>query len=384
MWGEAIMQVEIREYENMQRKDLTLSFLEYFYVQSDNIEKLILVFDGTVYWTILAYDELRSFSTERELQLFLNVDCRHEYLCSENDVDWAELIFQHERNKFIPIMNEGIVSKFMRMIAPIDESAYIKYIEVLIDYLKKKNIIVHYIRMPEADEMTLNVHEFKYFAGDNFMWRECNKKSVEKILQYITEYNYEKAKELALLNCSLEGKVLGKGKRRIFLVGGCIANGWHGFKGDDLATTLHNELDENYEIHCVLMGRSSMTKKYEILEYDLRKDDLIIILDQGPKWRDSEIDVAELFDNYAGDKWLYFDGPVHTTKYGNEILAKKIIEKFILPFNWNEDNEKKEIMHKGMSQLSYCDEELLIRYCDLCRSKFRGGGRRGRTVNMAH
>lgn len=123
----------------------------------------------------------------------------------ENDVDWAELIFQHERNKFIPIMNEGIVSKFMRMIAPTDESAYIKYIEVLIDYLKKKNIIVHYIRMPEADEMTLNVHEFKYFAGDNFMWRECNKKTVEKILQYITEYNYEKAKELALLNCSLEG-----------------------------------------------------------------------------------------------------------------------------------------------------------------------------------
>lgn len=97
----------------------------------------------------------------------------------------------------------------------------------------------------------------------------------------------------------------------------------------------------------------------------MRKDDLIIILDQGPKWRDSEIDVAELFDNYAGDKWLYFDGPVHITKYGNEILAKKIIEKFILPFNWNEDNEKKEIMHKGMSQLSYRDEELLIRYCDL-------------------
>lgn len=70
MWGEAIMQVEIREYENMQRKDLILSFLEYFYAQSDNIEKLILVFDGTVYWTILAYDELRSFSTERTAVVF--------------------------------------------------------------------------------------------------------------------------------------------------------------------------------------------------------------------------------------------------------------------------------------------------------------------------
>lgn len=51
------------------------------------------------------------------------------------------------------------------------------------------------------------------------------------------------------------------------MIGGCISNGWHGFKGDDLATTLYKELDENYEIHCILMGRSSTTKKYELLEH---------------------------------------------------------------------------------------------------------------------
>ena len=366
------MKVVDKEFEIMQRKDLTLSYLENFYEKSDNVEKLILVFDDTVYWTVLTYDGLRSIATERELEVFLNVNCRHEYLCNEKDVDWAELIFQHEGNEFIPIIQEGIVGNFMQMITSIDEVTYKNNIGELIDYLKSKQMAVHYIRLPDANEMTMNVHEFRYFAGDNFMWRECNKKLVEKILRYITEYNYEKAKELALLNCSLEGKKLGNGIRRVFLVGGCIANGWHGFKGDDLATTLHNELDEKYEIHCVLMGHSSMTKKYEILEYDLRKDDQIIILDQGPKWRDSEIDVAELFSNYVGDKWLYFDEPVHTTKYGNEILAKKIIETFILPFNWKKDNVSKDIVHKGMPRLSYHGEELLIKYCDLCRTKFKG------------
>ncbi len=353
-----------REISIVQRKDISLMYLECFYMKDENKDKLILIYDGDMYWTTLSYNRLRSIHSEYELMTFLDIECCHEYLCEESDNEWAELIYNYTGNEYIPIMQYGKIQKFVHTSVAIENSVYVKLIHDLLDYLRKKKIQVFCIYLPSNKELASRTHEFKYFAGDSLMWRDNNRKLVESILKYITDKNYDEAKKAALSSSSLAGKVFGKSKKRIFLVGGCTVNGWAGFQADDLPTILYEKLKGEYEIHCVLMGHWESLIKNQILEYDIRQNDLIIMLEHAHGWCNSEIDIVKLFDEYKGDKWLYYDQPSHTTRYGNELIANKIAEKIAALYTSDADEKDNKILHKGRPMISYRDEKLILQYCN--------------------
>lgn len=352
------MRVVQREWEVVQRKNITLQHLEQFYVKRENKDKLILIYEEETYWCVIDYDILRSVHSQHELQLFLDVDCCHEFLVDEHDAEWANCIFRYTKTKIIPIISENGIEKFMYMGLPMEDHIYRKKLQKLVDYLNKKEISVYCIRMPQLDEMKRNVHEFMYFPGNDLMWRDCNKKLVEESLPFFTEKGYEDAKLAARSSTFLEGRIFGSGQTKIFLV----SNGWAGFEGDELAAILNDKLNGEYEIECVLMGPFDTTIQYQILEHDIKKNDIVILMDQTRNWNNSDIDVTTLFNNYEGNKWLYFDLPVHPTRYGNELLAREITEKIIYIHEQGTYDDGNVIVHSGRPQISYHDEELLKKY----------------------
>ena len=358
------MRIVCKEIIIVQREDISFVQLEQFYSQEVNKEKVILIYDGETYWTTVDYIKIRSICTQRDWDIFLNVDCCHECIHNENDDEWAEELQKHANVSLIPIMSGNHVQKFVQTAVMVREQIYIKDLYELELYLRKKHVQVYGIRMPDLDELTGNNHTFQYFAGDSMMWRDCNRQVVESIIELVTDKSYEEAKTAAFSASSLEGKILGSGKRKIFLVGGCVANGWAGFKGDELPVILNEKLEGQYEIRCILMGRYEKVKKFQILEYDIQNNDLVILLEYGWYPRKTIIDVASLFSQYTGDKWLYFNGPVHTTRYGNELLANAISEKIVHAQNEKKCSGENKVLHKGRPMFSYHDEKMIKMYCD--------------------
>lgn len=358
------MRIVYKATEIVQYKDITLTYLEWFYSQNENREKLVLIYNGDEYWTVLDYHQLRRIQTPKELKVFLDMECCHECLIDRDDKEWAEEIYKHAGVNFIPIKSSNGINEFWETTLTIEEHIYSESLKKLVEYLRKKNVSVCCIRIPYIDELKGNVHYFHHFARDGFMWRECNRELVNQILMYITDKNYQDAKKAALESNTLNGKVIGEGNRRIFLVGRCIVNGWVGFKGDELAVILSEILGEQYQIQCISMGRVDTFIRYPILEFDIKKSDLIILIDSVRDWCVSAIDVVDLFSSYTGDRWLYYDEPMHTTRYGNELLSRLIAEKIVFQHNWDAVGEWDFILHKGRPMLSYQDEAVVKEYCD--------------------
>lgn len=352
------MRIVQRETEVVQRKEITIEYLEHLYSLNENKDKLVVVYDGENYLSVIDFGRLRSIHTQRELNLYLDVECCHECLIDEHDEEWADIIFRNTNTTIIPIMTESGIQKFMYMGLPMEEHLYKKKLQELRRYLQEKGVSVFHVRMPQKDEMKKDIHDFIYFPGNNVMWRESNKELIQSVLPFFTEKKYEDAKSAAKISDYLEGRIFGSGRRRIYLVG----NGWSGFEGDELAGILSNKLQSEYEIQCVVIGPFDTTVQYRILEYDIRKNDIVILMDQARNMQDSDIDVTGLFNRYTGDKWLYYDLPVHSTRYGNELLAKEILEKIICEHERGAECDDNLIVHKGEPQISYQDEELLKKY----------------------
>lgn len=358
------MKIVYKDTEIVQYKDVTLSYLESFYNLIENREKLILIYNGQEYWTVLDYHLLRGIRTQKQLSIFLDIDCCHECLADKNDIEWAEDIYKYTKANFIPVKSSGRIHEFIETALTLDENIYAENLKKLVIYLKQKNVSVYCIQMPCENELKCNIHSFHHFPRDGFMWRECNWELINKVLVHITDKDYEEAKAAALESNSLNGKVLGKGKRRIFLVGRCIVNGWVGFKGDEFATILSETLGEQYQIQCISMGRVDTFIRYLILEFDIKKSDLVICIDDVKNWCESAINVPDLFNSYEGDRWLYYDEPIHTTRYGNKLLSKMIAEQIVDQHDWNVDGDEDTILHEGRPMLSYRDEDMLKQYCD--------------------
>lgn len=129
---------------------------------------------------------------------------------------------------------------------------------------------------------------------------------------------------------------LGKGSRKIYLVGPCIVTGIGNPPGERLGDILYQkmqdlELYHDCEIEFVPFQMEETMKLYNILEYNISNNDLVIFIHHN--LYDYELDVTSLYNSWSGEKWLYQDIPIHTTVSGNERIADILIEKIIKPFH---------------------------------------------------
>lgn len=160
-----------------------------------------------------------------------------------------------------------------------------------------------------------------------------------------------------------------EGKRKIYLAGPCIVSGTINPEGECLGEMIHEELkkhDMNYSIEYVQLKIIETTKMTEILEHTIRQNDIVLLI--GHFLLDYEIDTTEIFNNYAGDKWLYQDMPIHTSVFGSRLLADFLVRTIIQPISAKSlcsvDNM---VIYEGEPQFAYNTEDKIEQYVDRIR-----------------
>lgn len=130
-------------------------------------------------------------------------------------------------------------------------------------------------------------------------------------------------------------------KRKIYIIGSCIVYGAYVWYEHSLIGQLRH-LTENaklpYEI--VPLGITETDSRNLQQAIDLLTDSseniVIFVGQKSMKYvtrgkRKIDLTLTEVFENAEENSPLYYDVPIHTTRYGNEIVAKEIYEKIIKP-----------------------------------------------------
>ena len=176
----------------------------------------------------------------------------------------------------------------------------------------------------------------------------------------ITELDYENVKRQVLKRINkvfTEGE---KEKNTIFLVGLCIVEGWENFKGESLVEILYEKLLHYripYKVQKISLVTNSVMKAETILQYDIKKNDIVIFINYYIDKKTSDLDLTEAYNNYNGEKWLYTDIPIHTTKVGNEIIADALIENIIeSEYMQVREDDNQVVAHSGEK----CEEKYIL------------------------
>ena len=167
-------------------------------------------------------------------------------------------------------------------------------------------------------------------------------------------------------------------KRTIFMVGPCIVAWGDGYPEDRLGNMLYTELVSSgitdYKIIKIgfnhIMGFQETNLK-SILEYDIHKNDIILFIDHFIDKDTADLYFDYIFNDYIGEKWLYSDIPVHTTRMGNKLIAGELVRKIIKPVSEVSDKKFDDVLlYKGEKQLTCHELENLekhlkaIKVCD--------------------
>lgn len=195
------------------------------------------------------------------------------------------------------------------------------------------------------------------------VWEESAKETVLKFLPYLTDIGYDELKN-GFESDIEEKQSNNNGVKKLYLVGPCIVTGEAQLKGEALPNILTLFLRKyglDYEIICIRMNTTKENVFKKILEYNIYANDIIIFLERFEEAYDLDLTAYYLNDNKR--KWFYQDTPIHTTKYGNEMIANVLITKIIKPV-WKkhirEDNKK--ILCYAAPQLSYIAEQKIDQY----------------------
>lgn len=150
--------------------------------------------------------------------------------------------------------------------------------------------------------------------------------------------------------------------RRIFLVGPCIANYGVNLKCDCLPVMLQSELEQlGYEINiiCISVDGNPQDEIYALFKYTMTNHDLIFVIDREEAFTDYEIKIREAFDFYQGEKWLYYDTPIHATIYGQQIIIDKMLKQSIIPWLETCGEERRRVLFCGNELVADKNDETI-------------------------
>lgn len=172
---------------------------------------------------------------------------------------------------------------------------------------------------------------------------------------------------------SLINKTLGKGKRAIFLVGPCTVEGINP-PGERLGDQILNALEEfglsdAYNIKFIPVSLEASwhsENKRQILSRDIKKNDIVLFLQDSPETYD--LDITPYFDAYNGRMRLYTNIPMHTTVEGNRVIAKEIVKNIITPENKKAYGRYDDtITFNGIPQFSQQTIDEINKYADFVK-----------------
>lgn len=276
-------------------------------------------------------------------------------------------------------ITEQMVDDFFE-VELVNKNARLTFVEVADVYdkvykeLKGKNISVFKVRIPQEEELMGNAVPGKgsdlfYGYGPRVFWHACYEKAVRENLSKFTRYNYEDMKKDFLRGISNGNELKFTEQKRLYIVGPCIVTGGMDPAEECFIPVLERllrkySIDKEYAIEIIGTSHYSMDGIGRIYETDLHENDVVIFLDDFLKNLSSDdLDLTEAFNQYQGENWLYRDVPIHSTVYGNELIAEEIINKIIIRRIKNTlSHTKGVICHKSEVYLCERDEEQLVQY----------------------
>lgn len=180
-----------------------------------------------------------------------------------------------------------------------------------------------------------------------------------KIIQKVYDHSFEYAKQKYMIQkCEPWFSYIDQKEtdRRIFLVGPCIANAGANLKSDSLPAMLQRKMEQlGYVVNivCISVYRYTFDEIYRLLEYVLSAHDLIFLMEEDSVFPNHEINVGDAFNRYQGDKWLYYNWPIHATIYGQQIMIDEMLKTSIKPWMEQKNNIKNDSV--------FCGQELVER-----------------------
>lgn len=361
-----------RYVQSIQLSEITMEFLCKYYEDIDNKKKILLVYDNQDYFTNIGYEEFIGLCDKDELNFFLywyKGKCVNDGVDVENE---AERMFKNNSGiHYILVKNKDIIKEgqndFYCNIV-IAEEEYKDNILSLRDTLHQKNIHTYLVRVPRIDDIKEDARHMEWKFG-SIMHRHnwtIRKDELKRYLKKITELKFEDAKRKVMQRENARKRGIEGGNRTIFLVGPCTVGGWEAFSEESLCDMLYKQLISlklNYSIVNVVIGKTLSLITKEILEYDIKRNDIVLFIESVFDKEAADINLDYLYNNYKGDMWLYTDEPLHTTYKGNELIASELINNVIKPIaDISETMYDDDILHKGEKQLTYEESIALRKY----------------------
>ncbi len=75
-----------------------------------------------------------------------------------------------------------------------------------------------------------------------------------------------------------------------------------------------------------------------------------------------EINVGDAFNRYHGDKWLYYNNPIHATIYGQQIMLDEMLKTSIKPWMDQNNNIKNDSVFCGQDLVERRNEKIQKEY----------------------
>lgn len=201
---------------------------------------------------------------------------------------------------------------------------------------------------------------------------------IEPILCKISDDSYEKLEEQFFMQkqCIMQKDCDNKCPDiRIFLVGSCIVSGGTEMNQNTIKSICRTELYKRgvqAEIVIIPVFRTRPDDICELGSYDLTNHDIVIMIEESDiipgQLGDHDIDIVPVFNSYNGDKWLYYDIVIHTTVYGNRLIANKIMEAILPMLNSMKNTDKKKLIYKTDAKVQMQNQEQseITKFLDNC------------------
>lgn len=359
-----------RKVKKIQLNEVSMEFVCNLYQSLDEKDTVLIIYDGNEYFTNISYDEICRYNDEKKLIYFVKYLCREKSISfSTGMYEEAELIFK-KHSSLLYLMLEGSykdgkMSFLYHTTGDIRKCN--KDMEFVRNKLQGEGISAFLAAIPDEQDIIEKNRHLEW--GLNWLtapinWTEPNRCVVEKYLHKITDLDYENAKRQILKHINTVFAKGEKEKNTIFLIGLCIVEGWENFKGESLIEILYEKLLHYrmpYKVQKISLVTDSVMKAESILQHDIKKNDIVIFINDSMDKNASDLDLTEAYNNYDGEKWLYTDIPIHTTKAGNEIIADALIEKIIKPeYMQVREDDNQTIIHIGEK----CEEKYIFDYLD--------------------
>lgn len=275
---------------------------------------------------------VRNARTTNEMISFL-IDSKIELLDDKNEVLAGHLIGDiFEIDLYIPYL------------AASDHNIKQTYVEIY-DMLKREKINVVRVAVPENPRRKQWCF---YMAGRGF-YGIYGKTVIEKVCEYSYDEAYRRFEEQKGTEW-IPDAANEQSDGRIFLVGPCIANQGMNLYEDALPIRLQQRLKQmGYAVNivCINMYRANLDNIYSLFEHKLTNRDMVFLVEEERFLPSAEINVETEFKNYSGNKWLYYEVPIHATIYGEQIIIDRMIKDSFVPWIENVRNDKEQVLFDG-------------------------------------